>query len=84
MNLNFIDLFAGIGGIRLGFQDLFGECLFSSEWDKYAQITYEANFGHKPEGDITQINEKDIPNFEILLAGFPCQPFSNAGLKKGF
>ncbi len=84
MNLNFIDLFAGIGGIRLGFQDLFGECVFSSEWDKYAQITYEANFGHKPAGDIMQIDEKDIPNFDILLAGFPCQPFSNAGLKKGF
>ena len=84
MNLNFIDLFAGIGGIRLGFQDLFGECVFSSEWDKYAQITYEANFNHKPAGDIMQIDEKDIPNFDILLAGFPCQPFSNAGLKKGF
>ncbi len=82
--LKFIDLFAGIGGIRLGFQDFFGECVFSSEWDKYAQMTYEANFGHKPAGDITQINEKDIPNFDILLAGFPCQAFSNAGLKKGF
>ena len=84
MNLNFIDLFAGIGGIRLGFQDLFSECVFSSEWDKYAQITYEANFNHKPAGDIMQIDEKDIPNFDILLAGFTCQPFSNAGLKKGF
>ncbi|MBL0725511.1 MAG: DNA cytosine methyltransferase [Alphaproteobacteria bacterium] len=83
-NLKFIDLFAGIGGIRLGFQDYFGECVFSSEWDKYAQMTYEANFNHKPAGDITQINEKDIPNFDILLAGFPCQPFSMAGLKKGF
>ncbi len=84
MSLNFIDLFAGIGGIRLGFEGLFGKCVFSSEWDKYAQITYEANFGHKPAGDITQIDEKDIPSFDILLAGFPCQPFSNAGLKKGF
>ncbi len=84
MNLNFIDLFAGIGGIRLGFQEHFGKCVFSSEWDKYAQITYEANFNHKPAGDIMQIDEKDIPNFDILLAGFPCQPFSNAGLKKGF
>ena len=83
-DLKFIDLFAGIGGIRMGFQDYFGECLFSSEWDKYSQITYEANFGHKPNGDITQINENDIPNFDILLGGFPCQPFSNAGLKQGF
>ncbi len=84
MSLNFIDLFAGIGGIRLGFEGLFGKCVFSSEWDKYAQITYEANFGHKPAGDITQIDERQIPSFDILLAGFPCQPFSNAGLKKGF
>ncbi|MDH5677728.1 MAG: DNA cytosine methyltransferase [Nitrospinota bacterium] len=80
----FIDLFAGIGGIRLGFQDYFGECVFSSEWDKYAQMTYEANFNHKPDGDITKINPNEIPNFDILLAGFPCQPFSMAGLKKGF
>jgi DNA (cytosine-5)-methyltransferase 1 len=84
MNLKFIDLFAGIGGIRLGFQEFFGECVFSSEWDKYAQKTYEANFKHKPSGDITQINPNEIPNFDILLAGFPCQPFSIAGLKKGF
>lgn len=81
--MKFIDLFAGIGGIRFGFEG-FGECVFSSEWDKYAQMTYEANFNDKPAGDITQINEKDIPNFDILLAGFPCQPFSMAGLKKGF
>ena len=84
MNLKFIDLFAGIGGIRLGFQEYFGECVFSSEWDKYAQMTYEANFNHKPAGDITQIDEKDIPNFDILLAGFPCQPFSIAGYRQGF
>ena len=83
-SLKFIDLFAGIGGIRLGFEDMFGECVFSSEWDKHAQITYEANFGDKPSGDITQIDEKEIPNFDILLGGFPCQPFSNAGLKRGF
>ena len=83
-NLKFIDLFAGIGGIRSGFENHFGNCVFSSEWDKFAQITYEENFGHLPSGDITQINETDIPNFDILLAGFPCQPFSNAGLKKGF
>jgi DNA (cytosine-5)-methyltransferase 1 len=80
----FIDLFAGIGGIRMGFEKAGGKCVFTSEWDKFAQITYEKNFHEKPEGDITKINEKDIPQFDILLAGFPCQPFSNAGLKKGF
>lgn len=80
----FIDLFAGIGGIRLGFQEYFGECVFSSEWNKYASMTYEANFNHKPAGDITQIDPQEIPSFDILLAGFPCQPFSMAGLKKGF
>lgn len=80
----FIDLFAGIGGIRIPFDELGAECVFSSEFDKFAQITYKQNFGHTPQGDITQINEKDIPPFDILLAGFPCQPFSNAGLKKGF
>lgn len=83
-NLKFIDLFAGIGGIRLGFQDYFGDCVFSSEWDKHAQMTYETNFKHKPAGDIMQIHEAEIPNFDILLAGFPCQPFSHAGLKMGF
>lgn len=82
-NFKFIDLFAGVGGIRLGFEDI-GECVFSSEWDKHAQITYEANFRDMPNGDITLIDEKDIPSFDILLGGFPCQPFSNAGLKMGF
>ena len=82
MSLTFIDLFAGIGGLRLGFMG--NKCVFSSEWDKYAQITYQFNFGHKPSGDITKIKEKDIPKFDMLLAGFPCQPFSHAGLKKGF
>jgi DNA (cytosine-5)-methyltransferase 1 len=80
----FIDLFAGIGGIRLPFDELGAECVFSSEWDKYAQKSYEANFGEIPHGDITKIDEKDIPPFDILLAGFPCQPFSHAGHKKGF
>ena len=80
----FIDLFAGVGGIRLGFESINAKCVFSSEWDKFAQTTYEANFGHRPSGDITLIDEKEIPSFDILLAGFPCQPFSNAGLKKGF
>lgn len=82
--LTFIDLFAGIGGIRIGFEEVFGRCLFSSEFDKHAQTTYKENFGHAPQGDITLIDEKSIPNFDILLAGFPCQPFSNAGLKLGF
>jgi DNA (cytosine-5)-methyltransferase 1 len=80
----FIDLFAGIGGIRLAFDKSGGECVFSSEWDKFAQTTYETNFGHRPDGDITQIDVREIPKHDVLTAGFPCQPFSNAGLKKGF
>ena len=80
----YIDLFAGIGGIRIPFQELGGKCVFTSEFDKFAQQTYEANFHEIPEGDITQIEEKDIPSHDLLLAGFPCQAFSQAGLKKGF
>lgn len=80
----FIDLFAGIGGIRIPFQELGGECVFSSEWDKFAQKTYRVNFGEEPHGDITKIAAPDIPDFDVLLGGFPCQPFSQAGLKKGF
>jgi DNA (cytosine-5)-methyltransferase 1 len=84
--IRFIDLFAGIGGIRLGFEGHSHdtECVYSSEWDKYAQKTYEANFGDKPDGDITKVKAKDIPDFDVLLAGFPCQPFSSIGKREGF
>lgn len=78
----FIDLFAGIGGIRLAFQNHGGKCVFTSEWDKFAKKTYEANFGEVPFGDITKISEKEIPDHDLLLAGFPCQPFSIAGVSK--
>lgn len=78
----FIDLFAGIGGIRLAFQNNGGKCIFTSEWDSYAKKTYEANFGEVPFGDITQISETEIPEHDILLGGFPCQPFSIAGVSK--
>lgn len=84
VQFRFIDLFAGIGGIRLPFQELGGECVFSSEWDKFAQITYAANYGEVPSGDITQIHAAQIPAHDILLGGFPCQAFSQAGLKQGF
>jgi DNA (cytosine-5)-methyltransferase 1 len=80
----FIDLFAGIGGIRLGFEFYGGECVFSSEWDIFAQDTYEANFGERPAGDITKIDPNEIPNHDILLGGFPCQAFSICGDQKGF
>ena len=80
----FIDLFAGIGGIRLPFQELGGKCVFTSEWDKFAQKSYAANFGELPSGDITQVTAKEIDDHDVLLAGFPCQAFSQAGLKKGF
>ena len=78
----FIDLFAGIGGFRLAMQNLGGKCVFSSEWNNFAKKTYEANFGEVPFGDITQISEKSIPDHDILLGGFPCQPFSIAGVSK--
>lgn len=80
----FIDLFAGIGGIRIAFERLGGECVFSSEIDKYCAETYEANFNEVPEGDITKIDSKDIPDHNILTAGFPCQAFSIAGGRGGF
>lgn len=87
--LNSIDLFAGIGGIRLGFDQAFGDSLrtvFVSEWDEHAQKTYKANFTDEFEiaGDITKIEETDVPSFDICLAGFPCQAFSLAGQRKGF
>lgn len=81
---SFIDLFAGLGGIRLGFEYAGGKCVFSSEWDKSAQQSYFANFGEIPHGDITCIDSSKIPHFDILCAGFPCQPFSIIGDKQGF
>lgn len=80
----FVDLFAGIGGIRIPFTELGGKCVFSSEWDKAAQISYSYNFGEVPFGDITKINSDSIPKHDVLLAGFPCQAFSIIGKMKGF
>jgi len=82
-SLKIIDLFAGIGGIRIGFENFGAECIFTSEWDKSAQKTYQANFEEFPNGDITKIKPEEIPSFDSLLAGFPCQPFSQAGKKLG-
>jgi DNA (cytosine-5)-methyltransferase 1 len=80
----FIDLFAGIGGIRIAFENNNCECVFSSEWDKFSQQTYYDNFGVMPHGDITLITEKNIPDHNILTGGFPCQPFSSIGKRAGF
>lgn len=80
----FIDLFAGIGGMRIAFQNLGGKCVFSSEIDEQAQKTYAINFGDIPNGDITKINEDEIPNHDVLVGGFPCQAFSIAGKRGGF
>ncbi|NVN17444.1 DNA (cytosine-5-)-methyltransferase [Muricauda sp. HICW] len=87
--IRFIDLFCGIGGFRIAFeeaceeQEINAECVFSSDIDKFAQDSYEANFGERPHGDITQVDEKEIPDHDILFAGFPCQPFSIIGQMKG-
>ena len=91
--IKFIDLFAGIGGFHLAFHNLGAECVFASEWDLAARLTYESNFkkispelfkGSNFAGDITKVVPKSIPDFDVLCAGFPCQPFSQAGFKKGF
>lgn len=87
--MRFIDLFCGIGGFRIGFeqaceaQGIDSECVFSSDIDPYAQQSYAANFGHRPAGDITQVHERDIPDHDLLFAGFPCQPFSILGRMQG-
>lgn len=78
----FIDLFAGIGGMRLAYEHAGGQCMYSSEWNKYSQKTYFANFGELPDGDITKVDARSIPDHDILVAGFPCQPFSIAGVSK--
>lgn len=78
----FIDLFAGIGGMRIAFESAGGQCVYSNEWNKYSQKTYFANFGVQPDGDITKVNAESIPEHDILVAGFPCQPFSIAGVSK--
>ncbi len=80
---SFVDIFAGIGGMRLGFESIGGECLFTCEWNKYSQQTYRANFGDEEiAGDIRQVSLQDVPSHDVLLAGFPCQPFSIAGVSK--
>ncbi len=81
-NYTFIDLFAGIGGMRIAYERAGGHCVYSNEWNKYSQKTYFANFGEQPDGDITKVNAADIPDHDILIAGFPCQPFSIAGVSK--
>lgn len=83
-NICFCDLFAGIGAFRIALESFGAKCVFSSEWNKDAQKTYLMNYGEKPFGDITKIDEKDIPSHDILCAGFPCQPFSISGKQLGF
>ena len=81
-DFTFIDLFAGIGGMRLAYESAGGHCVYSNEWNKYSQQTYFANFGEQPDGDITKVDENSIPDHDVLVAGFPCQPFSIAGVSK--
>lgn len=81
-DFRFIDLFAGIGGMRLAYEQAGGHCVYSNEWNKYSQQTYFANFGEQPDGDITKVDENSIPDHDVLVAGFPCQPFSIAGVSK--
>lgn len=81
-SFSFIDLFAGIGGMRLAYEKAGGHCVYSNEWNKYAQQTYFANFGEQPDGDITKVKADSIPDHDVLVAGFPCQPFSIAGISK--
>lgn len=80
----FIDLFAGLGGFRLALESLGAKCVYSNEWDKFAQDVYNSNFGEIPDGDITKVDEKTIPEHDILCAGFPCQAFSISGKQRGF
>jgi DNA (cytosine-5)-methyltransferase 1 len=82
MSFRFIDLFCGIGGMRLAFERAKGKCVFSSDWDKYARQTYAENFGEVPHGDIRAIESGSIPDHDILVGGFPCQPFSISGVSK--
>ena len=81
-DFTFIDLFAGIGGMRLAYESVGGHCVYSSEWEKYCKQTYFANFGEQPDGDITKVDANSIPDHDVLVAGFPCQPFSIAGVSK--
>ena len=83
-DFTFIDLFAGIGGLRQGFEAIGGKCIYTSEWNRFCQTTYAANYGdeHGIAGDVTEINTREIPAHDVLLAGFPCQPFSLAGVSK--
>jgi DNA (cytosine-5)-methyltransferase 1 len=82
MGFRFIDLFCGIGGMRIAFERARGKCVFSSDWDKYARQTYEANFGEVPVGDIRSVESESIPEHDVLVGGFPCQPFSISGVSK--